>query len=149
MLSLQLKSGEYITIGKDIVVQVFRDGAVSRIAVKAPRELPILRGDVLERTENRPEGLRTRRPKTPSEVYRNAAQMEKLAARRALFEEERRQEEQKRAALVQELKALADQIDGLASVQDCTGIQGKINDLRSRLDNIMENPDTQANEAGA
>ena len=36
MLSLQLKSGEYLTIGDDIVVQVFEQGGAIRVAVKAP-----------------------------------------------------------------------------------------------------------------
>ena len=35
MLSLQLKSGEYLTIGDDIVVQVFEQGGTIRVAVKA------------------------------------------------------------------------------------------------------------------
>ncbi|MCI8554002.1 MAG: carbon storage regulator, partial [Clostridiales bacterium] len=39
MLSLQLKSGEYFTIGDDIVVQVFHDSSSFRVQVKAPREL--------------------------------------------------------------------------------------------------------------
>lgn len=83
MLSLQLKSGEYITIGDDIVVQIFQENNnVFRVSVKAPREMAILRGEVLERTENRPEGLRTKRPKSPSERIRNARQLEKLAQRR-------------------------------------------------------------------
>ena len=57
MLSLQLKSGEYLTIGDDIVVQVFEQGGTIRVAVKAPRELPILRGEVHERDGQRPDGL--------------------------------------------------------------------------------------------
>lgn len=85
MLSLQLKSGEYITIGDDIVVQVFQEsGSIFRVSVDAPRELPILRGEVLERTENRPEGVHNEPPKrrkSPSEKARNARQMEKLAKR--------------------------------------------------------------------
>ena len=66
MLSLQLKDGEYITIGDDIVVQIFRDGPVNRVSVQAPRELTILRGEVQERSGDRPEGLLTRCPKAPS-----------------------------------------------------------------------------------
>lgn len=59
MLFLQLKSGEYLTIGEDIVIQVFREtGDKIRVAVKAPRELSVLRGEVLERTgEDRPSGV--------------------------------------------------------------------------------------------
>ena len=67
MLSLQLKSGEYLTIGDEIAVQIFEEsGSTFRVAVKAPREIPILRGEVLERTGERPGGLREKRPKSPS-----------------------------------------------------------------------------------
>ena len=82
MLSLQLKSGEYLTIGDDIVVQVFEQGGTIRVAVKAPRELPILRGEVHERDGQRPDGLLRQRPKTPSERVRNARRMEELARKK-------------------------------------------------------------------
>ena len=55
MLSLQLKDGEYLTIGEDIVIQVFTNSTV-RLAVQAPREVPIVRGEVLERNgDQRPD----------------------------------------------------------------------------------------------
>ena len=55
MLSLQLKDGEYLTIGEDIVIQVFTNSNV-KLAIQAPREIPIVRGEVLEREgENRPD----------------------------------------------------------------------------------------------
>ena len=59
MLFLQLKSGEYLTIGEDIAIQVFQDsGNRIRVGVNAPKDLAILRGEVLERTgAERPEGL--------------------------------------------------------------------------------------------
>ena len=59
MLFLQLNPGEYLTIGDDIAVQVFLDSASRiRVAVKAPREMTILRGEVRERPGGkRPEGL--------------------------------------------------------------------------------------------
>ena len=82
MLSLQLKSGEYLTIGDDIVVQVFEQGGAIRVAVKAPRELPILRGKIRERDGQRPDGLLRQRPKTPSERVRNARRMEELARKK-------------------------------------------------------------------
>jgi sRNA-binding carbon storage regulator CsrA len=44
MLSLQLKDGEYLTIGEDIVIQVFTTSAI-RMSIQAPKELPILRGE--------------------------------------------------------------------------------------------------------
>lgn len=59
MLFLQMKEGEYLTIGEDIVVQVFPDSSTTvRVAVKAPRNMTILRGEVRERNgAQRPEGL--------------------------------------------------------------------------------------------
>ena len=59
MLFLQLKPGEYLTIGEDIAVQVFHGPGTSiRVAVKAPKDIAILRGEVRERNgEPRPEGL--------------------------------------------------------------------------------------------
>ncbi len=60
MLFLQLKSGEYLTIGEDIAVQVFREsGNRIRVGVDAPRDFAVLRGEVRERNgEDRPEGLK-------------------------------------------------------------------------------------------
>ena len=54
MLFLQLKDGEYLTIGDDIVIQVFTKPTI-RMSVKAPKDMTILRGEVLERNgEERP-----------------------------------------------------------------------------------------------
>ena len=44
MLVLGVRSGEYITIGQDIVIQVVKAGEVTRLAVQAPRECPVVRG---------------------------------------------------------------------------------------------------------
>jgi len=48
MLSLQLSDGEYLTIGEDIVIQVFTNSTI-KVSVQAPRDMTILRGEVLER----------------------------------------------------------------------------------------------------
>lgn len=57
MLSLQLKDGEYLTIGKDIVIQVFATSTI-RLSVQAPKDMAILRGEVRERAgEDRPQCL--------------------------------------------------------------------------------------------
>ena len=57
MLSLYLKDGEYLTIGDEIVVQVFTNSTI-RLSVKAPKDMTILRGEVLERNGNeRPDCL--------------------------------------------------------------------------------------------
>ena len=69
MLSLQLKSGEYLTIGEDIAIQIFQQsGSAFSVAVKAPKEISILRGAVAERSgKKKPDDLRERQSKTPSE----------------------------------------------------------------------------------
>ena len=53
MLSLQLKDGEYFTIGDDIVIQVFTNSTI-KVSVQAPRDMAILRGEVLERNGGEP-----------------------------------------------------------------------------------------------
>ena len=76
MLTLRIKSGEYLTIGEDIAIQVFKKSGDSfLVAVKAPKDVPILRGEVLERTGQRPEGLREKRTKAPSETRRDAKRL--------------------------------------------------------------------------
>ena len=51
MLCLHLTLGEYMTIGEDVVVQLDRiSGDRCKLMVQAPREMAILRGEVLERT---------------------------------------------------------------------------------------------------
>lgn len=51
MLSLTLNQGDYLTIGGDIVVQLNRvSGDRCKVTVQAPREVPVFRGEVLERT---------------------------------------------------------------------------------------------------
>lgn len=59
ILSLPLKSGEYLTIGEDIAVQVFQDaGNKIQVGIAAPRGPAVLRGEVRERNgEVRPKGI--------------------------------------------------------------------------------------------
>ena len=70
MLFLQLRFGEYLTIGDDIVVQVLQDPAGRvRVGVKAPRELTVLRGEVWERNgASRPAGLAGPVPEPPKQT---------------------------------------------------------------------------------
>ena len=50
MLCLSLNQGEYMTIGEDVVVQLDHvTGDRCRLVIHAPKEVPILRGEVLER----------------------------------------------------------------------------------------------------
>lgn len=55
MLALTVRSGEYITIGPDIVVQVIKAGEITRLAIEAPRELSIARSKNLEEAGETPE----------------------------------------------------------------------------------------------
>ena len=59
MLCLVMKEGEYLTIGDDIVVQAFPDSKNRvRLAIKAPKDVTILRGSLREKSgAARPEGL--------------------------------------------------------------------------------------------
>lgn len=84
MLSLQLYSGEYLTIGDNVTVQVFRDsGGRFTVVVDAPREVPIVRGEVLERQgKPRPKHLLTKKPTCPSDRIHNAKQLEKHLLRK-------------------------------------------------------------------
>ena len=51
MLCISLLPGDYFTVGKDTVVQFDRlTGDRVHLTINAPREVPILRGDVLERS---------------------------------------------------------------------------------------------------
>ena len=51
MLSLQLRQGDYLTIGENVVIQLNDvSGDRCKLVIHAPREVPILRGEVLERT---------------------------------------------------------------------------------------------------
>lgn len=64
MLLPPLKSGEYLTIGDGIAVQIFRSGSSFRVSVRAPREVPIVRGEIREREGAvRPGGLRAAGPR--------------------------------------------------------------------------------------
>ena len=110
MLSLQMKSGDYITIGENVVVQVFRDsGPQFRISIKAPKEIPIMRGAVLERAgQERPDGLHKRGPKkSPSEQIRSARKLEELAKR----QEARQKEKETRSRAMAEMDRVLSNMD--------------------------------------
>lgn len=93
MLSLQVKSGEYITIGEDIVIQIFeQSGSNFKVSIQAPREIPILRGAVRERAGSRPEGLHDKRPKSPSQRRYSAKRFEQWVERREQRESEQQEQ---------------------------------------------------------
>lgn len=132
MLSLRLKSGEYLTIGDNIAVQVFEETCSSFcVSVKAPREIPILRGELLERDGERPSGLYHRHYKRPSERERDAKQLEKLNARKKFFEEEAKREAEQTNAKIEQLLALTDELGHLAG--HCGGVSERLEQLRDGL----------------
>ena len=131
MLSLQLKSGEYLTIGDDIAVQIFKQsGRVFRVEVKAPREVPILRGAVREKGgADRPDGLLTRQPVTPSRRRHSAQNAEESAKRRefraALWE--------RRAGELEAMEAVLDRLDAAG---DSAAVGEGLRELRSHLETV-------------
>lgn len=102
MLSLQIKSGDYITIGDNIVIQVFKESSSRmRVSIQAPRETPVLRGAVREREGGeRPSVLKDSLRPSPSSQRYAERQQQKLAA-------QRRQDTQ-RVDAVQQLRSLLD-----------------------------------------
>lgn len=50
MLTLGRRSGEYVVIGEDIVIQVVEVGGQLRLAIEAPRCVNIQRGEQYEKT---------------------------------------------------------------------------------------------------
>ena len=75
MLSLNLKSGEYLTIGENIVIQIIeKSGGAFQVSIRAPREIPIVRGELLDRAGQRPEGFQLKKTNASSRrVYKEKA----------------------------------------------------------------------------
>lgn len=115
MLLLNLKYGEYLTIGEDTYIQFFKhSGASFRAAIHAPRDVTILRGAVHERTGDRPEGLQDKvsAAKSPSESRYNAKHYEEWRARAKARESERRNQAAQKAAVLQNLTDCVSRLDG-------------------------------------
>lgn len=127
MLSLQLKSGEYLTIGDDIAVQIFQQsGSTFNVAVKAPREIPILRGEVRERTEERPDGLRSRQLQQPSRRVRNARKLDALTRRK-----------ERESAAVREIGGILNRMEAQGGTPT---LQKEIGALRAQLELLTQEP---------
>jgi len=93
------------------------------VSVKAPREVPILRGKVLERNgDERPDCLRERAPKRPSVRARNARNMETFAKRK-----------EREVAAFQEMRSILERMDGLT---EAAAMRGEIEALRTQLETI-------------
>lgn len=132
MLSLQMKSGDYVTIGNNVVIQIFREsGPQFRISIKAPREIPIVRGEVLERNgEARPEGVLPKPPKKcPSDQIHSARRFQKRAEQL----EYRKRAEEAQAAALAEMRGILGRME-----TDRSSTQKEIEALRLQLDRIAE-----------
>lgn len=87
MLSLTLNQGDYLTIGGNIVVQLKRvSGERCKVIVQAPKEIPVFRGEVLERTGGkRPECVTDTSHWYKPEVPWNRSKEQALTAMRLLL----------------------------------------------------------------
>lgn len=57
MLSLGRNPGEYLVIGENIVIQVVSMEGDLRLSINAPKDVPIVRGEVYEKDHPKPECL--------------------------------------------------------------------------------------------
>jgi len=89
MLCLSLLPGEYVTIGKDVVLQYdHTEGERCRVVVNAPREVPIMRGELLERNGGeRPDCVFEKPRWYRRELPWNRSKAQALAAMRALLDQ--------------------------------------------------------------
>ncbi len=89
MLCLSLLPGEYLTIGEDVVLKYDETtGERCRLVINAPREVPILRGKVLERNgAERPECVQETARRCRREVPWDRSKAQALAAMRTLLSE--------------------------------------------------------------
>ena len=87
MLLLQLRAGEYMTIGDDVVVQVNDvSGDRCKLMIQAPREIPVIRGELLERAgAKRPECVGEPPRRHQSELSWNRNKSQALIAMRRLL----------------------------------------------------------------
>lgn len=74
MLALQRNSGEYVVIGENIIVQVVEVGNQLRLAIEAPKDVKIQRGEVYEETHTTPVCIRRNqtRADTPKTGFNRA-----------------------------------------------------------------------------
>ena len=87
MLCLNPPPGEYLTIGENVVVQMDRiSGESCKLMIQAPREISILRGEVLERTGGQRPGCVFDTPRWHKrEIAWNRSKAQALAAMRLLL----------------------------------------------------------------
>ena len=89
MLCLNLATGEYMTVGENVVIQVDHiSGDSCKLRIQAPREISILRGEVLERNGGeRPDCVSDGPRRHRKEIAWNRSKAQALAAMRALLDQ--------------------------------------------------------------
>ncbi len=55
MLTLGRKPGEYVVIGDNIIVKVVKTNEGLRLAIDAPKDVPIIRGELYEKQKQQQE----------------------------------------------------------------------------------------------
>jgi len=86
MLCLSLRTGEYLTIGDNIILQLDRmSGDKCKFVIKAPKEVSILRGSVLERTESRPDCIVVKPQWRRKDIILDRSRAQALTAMRKLL----------------------------------------------------------------
>ncbi len=88
MLCLTLLPGDYILIGEAVILQYYRtEGEKCRLSVRAPKDIPIVRGKVLERNGmERPDCIIDKKPHWHKrELMWNRSKAQALTAMRLLL----------------------------------------------------------------
>lgn len=85
MLCISMQAGDYFTVGSDTVIQLDRlRGEQVHLTINAPREVPILRGEVLERNGGqRPACVMDKSPRHTRQLPWNPAKKAALEEIRA------------------------------------------------------------------
>ena len=88
MLMLQLRTGEYVTIGDNVVLQINEiSGGRCKLMIEAPREIPVVRGELLERAGQERPGcvFETRRRQRTDQLSWNRNKTQALKSMRRLL----------------------------------------------------------------
>ncbi len=89
MLCLSLLPGDYVTIGGNVVLQLGQmSGDHFKLMIDAPREIPVVRGAVLEREGNeRPDCILDTHPRRSPKIPWDRSRAQALTAMRKLLSE--------------------------------------------------------------
>lgn len=87
MLCLSMVPGDYLTVGDDVVIQMDRmAGDRCKLVIHAPREIPVVRGEVLERNGGKRPACVFDAPRWRSpEITWNRSKAQALTAARAVL----------------------------------------------------------------